>query len=491
MRFERHAVCVRALPLSLLLSVPFLLPQPASALSLNPLDYYEVDYRIAVSHTLVEPDEAFSVAVSADIRCIKDMPFGVDEATGVASVLARHTTSDVELTLLGSYEATIDGFPDWEGDEYQLDESLDLAFPADAPEGVYELVARLDRVSLDGWNVTALIPGSYRTFGIASIMCAAEDAPPVPPPEPGTLRVAVLGHDFRPSLDADGVLLDGVDADLIEGEVSLRIEPGTSCEDSSGDALAYISVAEDPTPPAYADGVVVAAFTMQPSGAQFSPAIEVGIAYGESALPDTVDAADLVVAWYDRQAGLWRELDTTVDALRRVAYADVAHFTSIGLLAATAVPGPAQIDVRDLTLSPAEVAPLGKVLVSVTAENTGGTRGSYHLAVSLNDESAHEQDLVLEPRESRTVRFVLARSQPGVYRVEAAGLVSEFTVLEPAAASGGAEQDNIPPASSSGGTPPASDTYGQDGLHPAYIVLLALAGVAFMTLVVLVLAGVL
>jgi hypothetical protein len=482
---------VRVLPLSLLLCIPSLLPQPASALSLNPLDYYEVDYRIAVSHTVVEPDEAFSVAVSADIRCIKDMPFGVDEATGVASVLARHTTSDLELTLLDSYEVTIDSVPDWEGDEYQLDESMDLAFPSDAPEGVYELVARLDRVSLDGWNVTALIPGSYRTFGIASIMCATEDAPPAPPaPEPGTLRVAVLGHDFRPSLDADGILLDGVDADLIEGEVTLLIEAGTSCEDSSGDALAYIAVAEDPTPPAYAYGIVVAAFTMQPSGAQFSPAIELGIAYGESALPDTVDAASLMVAWYDQQAGLWRELDTIVDAQRRVAYADVVHFSSVALLAPTAAPGPASFAVRDLTATPAQVAPLGKVLVSVTAENTGGTRGTYHLAVSLNDESAYEQDLVLGPRESRTVRFVLARSQPGVYRVEAAGLTSEFTVLAPAATAGGADVDD-PPASSSGSTTPASNTNEQVGMHPVYIALLALAGVAFMTLVVLVLAGVL
>jgi len=485
-------VGTRSLLPPLLLSVASLLPQPALALSLNPLDYYSVDYRISVSHTVVEPGESFSVGVNADIRCIKDMPFGVDEAVGVASVLARHTGSDVEFTLLESYEVTIDGFPDWEGDEYQLDESLDLEFPTDAPEGVYELVGKLDSVSLDGWNVTALIPGSYRTFGFASITCATEDAPPVPPePEPGVLRVAVLGHDFHPSVDAEGIILDDVAAELVEGAVSVTIRSGTRCEDSSGEPLTYLSLAEDSTPPAYAEGIVVAAFSAQPSGAQFSPAIEVGIPYDLDALPGTVDAAGLVVAWYDRQTDAWMELNTRVDAQRRIAYADVSHFSTIALLGPTGDPGPAQFEVRDLTIAPAKVSPLGKVLASVTLENVGGMAGEYRLVVNVNDESAHTQDVTLRPRESRTVRFVLARSKPGVYRVEVAELAAEFTVLAPATSSGGATPGDESPASPAGSTGGSTDSDGQSGLHPGYIALLGLAGVAFLTLVVLVLAGVL
>ena len=480
--------------LPLLLSVPLLLPRPASALSLNPLDYYDVDYRLSVSHTVVEPGESFSVGVNADIRCIKDMPFGVKKAVGVASVLARHTTSDVELTLLESYEVTIDGFPDWEGDEYLIDESIDLAFPSDAPDGVYELVAKLDRVSLDGWNITSLIPGSYRRFGVASIRCAAEDVPPVPPepePEPGVLRVAVLGHVFRPSLDADGILLEDVAEDLIEGQVSLTIRSGTRCEDSSGEPLTYLSLAEDPRPPAYADGVIIAALSAQPSGAQFSPAIEIGIQYNLDALPGTVDVAGLVVAWYDRQTGAWMELDTTVDTQRRIAYADVSHFSSIALLGPTGEPGPARFEVRSLTVSSTKVSPLTRVLANVTVVNTGGSEGDYHLVMKVNGESSHTQDLSLGPRESRTVQFVLARSKPGVYRVEVGGLTAEFTVLAPGSSSGGATQDDAPPVSTAGAAHSSPDSREQGGLHPVYIALLALAGVAFLTLVVLVLAGVL
>ncbi len=492
MRLRLPALLGRALPLSL----PFILlplsPLPASALSLNPLDYYDVDYRIAVSHTEVEPGDSFSVSAVADIRCIKDMPFGVDEATGVASVLARHMTSDVELVLLESYEVTIDGFPDWEGDEYSLDESIDLLFPDDAPDGAYELVAKLDRVSLDGWNVTALIPRSYRTFVMTTITCATEEVPPVPPaPKPGTLRVAILGHDFHPSLDTDGTLFDRVAADLVEGRVSLVIEPGTRCEDGAGEPLDYISVSGNPRPPAYADGVVVAAYSVQPSGAAFYPAIEFGIAYESGSLPTGAAPTDLLLAWYDGQAAVWRKLSTTVDSRRNVAYADVSHFSTVGLLAPTAAPGPARFEAHDLSLSPTRVAPLGKVLASVTVTNSGGTTGTYQIEVLINAEHSQTQDIVLGPRESRTLRFVVARSRPGVYVVDVAGLTGEFTVVAPATAGDDPAQDSPDVTSASGGGPAASKPIDHGGLHPIYVVLLAMAGVTFMTLVILVLAGVL
>jgi hypothetical protein len=88
------------------------------------------------------------------------------------------------------------------------------------------------------------------------------------------------------------------------------------------------------------------------------------------------------------------------------------------------------------------------------------------------------------------VRLTVVRSQPGVYQVKAENLTGSFAVVAP----GGtlpttqppAQNPTTPPANPDT-TPPSGESSG--GLHLVYVVLLVIAGLAFLTLIVLVLAG--
>ena len=466
--------------------------QPAAALSLNPLDYYSYDYYIALSHTEVEPGESFSVTASASVRCTKDLPFGVRKADVRFKVLARNSSSGDELTLLERYDFTVDNVPDWAGDEFSTTETVDLAFPAGTTPGSYAVSARLEYLSLDGWNVTSMVPSSARTMGLGSIVLALPDETPLPPPtpQPGILLVSVLGHEFRPAIDADGILLEPIDASLIEGLLSVEAQEGTRCLDASGSPLTHISASQELSPRAHEGGAVISAFSLRPDGARFSPSLRIGITYDVDELPPDCDEDDLVIGYYDRADGRWRELPSTVDKSHKVVSADASHFTVFGLLAPTPVPGPARFTVRNLEVSPALVAPFGRVNVAITIANTGDTADGYPLVVSVDGQAEHSETVNLQPRQSRTVRLTVVRSQPGVYQVKVENLTGSFAVVAP----GGTlpttqppSQNPTTPPANPDVTPPGGESGG--GLHPIYVVLLVIAGLAFLTLIVLVLAG--
>jgi hypothetical protein len=449
-------------------------PEQTAALSLNPYEYYQFDYHIAFSHDEVEPGEPFSISVGAEVRCIKDMPFGADEATMVASILARSQASGEEITLFDGYELTVTDMPDWQGDQYSIEEAVELSFPDGTSPGTYDIVAELTDVSIDGWNITGFIPGSSRSITAGFITCVDPDIdPPPPPPQLGTLIISILGHEFQPDIDRDGILAEDVYAELIEGQVSLYIDAGTRCLDDSGSPLAYFSLVKDPTPEPYGEGVVLSAFKLRPGGARFSPPLQLGIAYAAADLSDGCDADDLSVAWYDSDDEEWEKLSSVADTQRMTVTANVRHFSTFALLATIQDREPARFVVSELTVSPREVQPLGRVYVSVSVSNTGGSEGSCRLALEVNGETEHSQDLVLHPGAGRTLRFMVARSQPGEYEVSAGELSHSFSVLGTPA------------------TAPGTNAPSDEGLHPVYAMLLGLAAVAFLTLIVLLLAKVL
>jgi len=491
-RWHRAAAVVSLLGLSLAAGAPFA-PQPALALSLNPLDYYTFEYHIVISHTEVQVEETFSVSAGATVQCIRDLPFGIREAVVRFDVIARPSGSGPEITLHEGYEVMVDNVPDWAGDEYELQESIDLAFPEGTAPGSYALVGRLDHVSLDGWNVTSMVPSSARTISVGAIACVVEEEPPPPPPtpQPGVLTIHLLGHEFLPTITEDGALAKVFQATLVEGALSLSIQAGTRCLDASGDPLSYLSATRDSSPREYDAGAVLSAFSLHPDGAQFNPALQLSLSYDPDELPPGCDPGDLSVGYYDRAAGVWRQLPSSVDENGKTVAAGVSHFTTYGLLAPSTTPGPARFAVRELDIAPLEVAPFGRVTAAITIANTGDTRDSYPLEVTVNGQQEHAQDIDLGPRQSTTVRFTIVRSTPGTYKVGVAQLERSFQVVAPASAitpTTPAESNQDP-----GVIAPETPTTAVDasGMHPVYVMLLILAGVAFLTLVILVLAGVL
>lgn len=479
--------------LVLLALLAALAPCPVFALDLNPLDYYDIDYQIVFSDDEVEPAEEFAVTVGAAVRCTADLPFGADEATVVVSGVARLESADVEYVLLDDFELVIPDVPDWQGDTFEMEETVELLFPGDAVPGTYEIVATLERVSIDGWNITGFVPAGYRSLPIGPIAVATaegETEPPTPPPSPGHLNLTLLGHEYSPEIDGEGVVAEDVSAVLIEGEVSFLLDEGTECLDASDEPLSYISLVHKSSPAPYEDGMVLAAYSLYPNGATFSPALTLAIRYEDSDLPEDVTPDDLTLAWYED--GAWSPVTSSLDDDVETVRANIRHFSTVGLLASTTTPSPAEFVIEDLHVSPTTVSPLANVYVTFTVRNTGGASGTYPLTVEVNGSSAYARELTLSPSESQHVRFWLARSTAGAYIISVDGVTSAFTVVSNAPAVS-AEDAQAESSSASASQAPVqnTDTGAANGIHPAIIALLVMAGVAFLTLVILLLAGVL
>lgn len=90
---------------------------------------------------------------------------------------------------------------------------------------------------------------------------------------------------------------------------------------------------------------------------------------------------------------------------------------------------PSDIKISNLVINPESVNPGGKVSITCTATNTGGTRGSY--TVILGGDFSMDKTITLSPGETQTVSFqVTAPSGLGIYHVSLDGLSGDFEVVE-------------------------------------------------------------
>ena len=125
----------------------------------------------------------------------------------------------------------------------------------------------------------------------------------------------------------------------------------------------------------------------------------------------------------------------------------------------------------------------------MTITNSGDTADAYPLKVDVDGMTEHTDSIDIQPRQSRTVNLTVVRSTPGTYEVTVGNLSTTFSVVTPGAT---VPPEVTPPdgtADPPQDEPEAPGTPDGGGMNPVYIVLLAIAGIAFITLVVLVLAG--
>jgi hypothetical protein len=60
--------------------------------------------------------------------------------------------------------------------------------------------------------------------------------------------------------------------------------------------------------------------------------------------------------------------------------------------------------------------------------NTGGTEGSYDLALKINGITEAEKSVTVAPASSQSVSFSVTREEVGGYSVDVNGLTASFTV---------------------------------------------------------------
>ncbi|MBA7470174.1 hypothetical protein ES707_05452 [subsurface metagenome] len=261
-------------------------------------------------------------------------------------------------------------------------------------------------------------------------------APPGPAPPRYYIDTNLFGIEASYRISDEGELQETIEATSEDGMLTMTIETGTIAllEDKR---LSTLTAAIDPSPPEPpADCCIIGlAFDFGPEGATFDPGITFEYTYNPEALPEGVAEEDLVIAFYDAEAGEWVTCDCTCDPEANCITACVCHFTTFAIIAVPAelppvvVSVPAAFAVSSLGVSPSEVAPSEEVTISVLVANTGGESGSYTVVLKIDGVKEVEETVTVAAGSSQTVSFSVTKEEAGSYTVTVDGLSDSFTVV--------------------------------------------------------------
>jgi len=254
-----------------------------------------------------------------------------------------------------------------------------------------------------------------------------------------TGKASLFGTTGSFKISSDGEIQETIEATSEDGTLTITIEEGTIVLGEDGKRLRTLEAIIDENPPDPPEGanIIGLAYDFEPDGATFNPAITLEYTYDPEDIPEGVAEEDLVLAFYDEDAGEWIELTCTVDTANNTITAYIDHFTTfaiIGTVTPAPTPAPAAFTLPLADISPAEVAPGEEVTITVSVANTGGTEGSYSVVLKINDAKEAEKDVTVTAGESQEVGFTVTREKPGDYAVMVGGLGGSFTVAAPAPA---------------------------------------------------------
>lgn len=266
-------------------------------------------------------------------------------------------------------------------------------------------------------------------------------APPVPPTRIGPpairayVETTLFGVEGEFRISDEGEILETVEATSADGMLTITIPEGTIALDEDGEPLSSLTVDVDPSPPDPPEdaNIIGLAYDFGPEGATFDPPITFTWSYDPDALPEDVAEEDLVIAYYDEDAGEWLELPCVVDTENNTVTASVSHFTTFAIITRVVPPppAPAAFTVSALTIQPTEVQPEETVTITVSVANTGGTEGSYTVVLMVNGIKEAEKSVTVAAGASQLVSFAVAKEKAGSYSVVVDGLSGSFMVAAP------------------------------------------------------------
>ena len=259
-----------------------------------------------------------------------------------------------------------------EGGSYGIT-SLRLLVQGDIPNGA-TITFRVNGVEAEGQTAT-FVAGAGPDKRDLSVTIA----PPAPPSDGGGAgaptyytETDLFGTEARFRIDRDGIIQETFTATSADGNLTLTIAKGTEALDKDGDRLDSLEAAVDESPPDPPEDthVIGLAYDFGPDGATFDPPITLTWSYDPEALPEGVAEEDLVIAYYDKAADEWVELDCVVDTANDTITASVEHFTSFAILGAVTP----EVEVE-------EIAELEKTIGELEAQ-VASLRGDYDTAKS-------------------------------------------------------------------------------------------------------------
>ncbi len=283
----------------------------------------------------------------------------------------------------------------------------------------------------------ALALGEAGNSGVTvTVSATPEIAPPPRSPTPRYyIDTNLFGVEKSYRISRTGEILKTIEATSADGNLTITIPKDTVALDKYGKRLKILEVAIDETPPdppedAYIVGL---AYDVGPAGATFDPVITFPWSYDPDALPEGVAEEDLVLAYYDEEAGEWVELDGVVDTENDTITTSVEcfTFTTFAIIGTVTPPAPAAFSVSSLSVLPAEVEPGETVTITMSVANTGGESGSYTVVLKINGVKGAEETVTIAAGESQDVSFSVTREEADTYAVTVDGLSGSFSVVPP------------------------------------------------------------
>ena len=150
-----------------------------------------------------------------------------------------------------------------------------------------------------------------------------------------SVSLNILGKTSTGQINSTGKLLRVINVTSTNGAVSIRIANGTFCLGNDGGRLGTISVnnvGNGTNLSAPENQHIIAAYKLTPSGATFTPGLDLTLSYEEDELPEGVSEKGLYIAYYDDTGGKWNTLQSQVNTGENTATAKVKHFTTFALI---------------------------------------------------------------------------------------------------------------------------------------------------------------
>ena len=213
--------------------------------------------------------------------------------------------------------------------------------------------------------------------------------------------------------------------------LQLVFPAGTIVQDGNGELLIglELNINGMPLPPPPEADIVGLPYDLGPHGATFDRPVTINCSYDPDEIPPRVAEEELLLGYYDDEAGQWLVLPSAVDMGSHIVSTLVDHLSTFAVIAPIPPPLPAAFAASALSVYPPEAEIGETVTISVLVTNTGEMEGSYSLTLELNGTLAETRELTLAGG-SQQVVFSVAGDAAGSYSVEVNGLEGSFTVRE-------------------------------------------------------------
>lgn len=289
----------------------------------------------------------------------------------------------------------------------------------------------------DTYSFTAQVSDS--ASGTSSKSLSIQVTTPQTTPVSTTISTDVLGQASSFSTSS-GVLSSATTLSSADGSVQLSLNANTSVN-IQGQSLTV--TAETSPPAAPSNAKLVSAYNIAPNDSTFNPAITLTLKYDPSTLPEGVTESNLYIAFWTGAA--YAELPSTVNTQNKTVSTEVAHFTLFAILGNTAfeppTPTPTGFDVADLEIIPSSAKPGEEVTIIAAVTNSSSSQLSRRVFLIINGANEAEEDVILEPNETRLIKFTTSKDDSGSYNVTIEDKSGSFTISE--AATGGFKMPSL------------------------------------------------